>query len=241
SDGDGLCRRSEVELLLVEGRPHEAAEAADEYAARSRRVVNPGWAPWRSFKAQALDRLGRRDEALALLSEELAFARSWGAPGTVAQTLRVLGTMEGGDGLDHLREAVEVAAGSPARLEHGKALAALGTSLRHARRPTDAREPLRGALELATRFGAAPLADRARAELLAAGGRVRSRTLVGPGSLTPGERRVVDLAVEGRSNREIAQTLFITPKTVEVHLSSAYQKLGIRSRQQLGTALVDPA
>ena len=239
SDGDGLCRRSQVELLLAQGRPSEAAGAADEYAARLRRVVNPGWAPWRSLKAQALDRLGRREEALALLDEELRFARRWGTPGTVGQTLRTMGALQGGDGLDRLREAVEVTAGSPARLEHAKALAALGTSLRHARRPAEAREPLADAFELATRCGATPLADRARSELFAAGGRARSRALTGPRSLTPSERRVVDLAAEGGSNREITQALFITPKTVEVHLSSAYRKLGIRSRSGLGAALAD--
>ena len=56
-------------------------------------------------------------------------------------------------------------------------------------------------------------------------------------SLTPSERRVADLAAAGRTNRDIAQELFVTPKTVEVHLSNAYRKLGIRSRRELAGAL----
>jgi DNA-binding CsgD family transcriptional regulator len=62
--------------------------------------------------------------------------------------------------------------------------------------------------------------------------------LSGVGSLTPSERRVAEMAAEGDTNREIAQALFVTPKTVEVHLSSAYRKLGISSRSQLPKALV---
>ena len=71
----------------------------------------------------------------------------------------------------------------------------------------------------------------------AAGARPRSAARSGPGSLTPSERRVAKLAAEGRTNREIAQTLYVTPKTVEVHLSRAYRKLGVGSRRELLPAL----
>ena len=127
--------------------------------------------------------------------------------------------------------------GTPERLELAKALAALGTAMRLARRPTDAREPLRRALELATVCGAEPLAEHARTELHAAGVRPRREALSGVESLTPSERRVADLAAAGRTNRDVAQELFVTPKTVEVHLSNAYRKLGIRSRRELAGAL----
>jgi DNA-binding NarL/FixJ family response regulator len=127
--------------------------------------------------------------------------------------------------------------GSTARLEHAKALAALGSSLRRARRPSESREPLRRALELAAGSGAEGLAAAVRAELLAVGARPRRDAQSGVESLTPGERRVADLAVAGRSNREIAQELYVTPKTVEVHLSNAYRKLGIRSRRELERAM----
>ena len=71
----------------------------------------------------------------------------------------------------------------------------------------------------------------------AAGGRPRRTALTGVDSLTASERRVADLAAEGRTNKEIAQTLYVTLKTVELHLSNAYGKLGIPSRQLLGKAL----
>jgi DNA-binding CsgD family transcriptional regulator len=97
--------------------------------------------------------------------------------------------------------------------------------------------PLRGALEVADVCGAATLAERARSELHAAGGRPRTTALSGVGSLTPSELRIAKLASEGHTNRDIAQELFVTPKTVERHLGHAYRKLGVRSRHELGSAL----
>jgi DNA-binding CsgD family transcriptional regulator len=88
--------------------------------------------------------------------------------------------------------------------------------------------------------GATPLAKRAETELLATGARPRRIALSGPESLTPSERRVAGMAAEGQTNREIAQALFVTPKTVEVHLSSVYRKLAIESRTQLSAALAQP-
>ena len=78
-----------------------------------------------------------------------------------------------------------------------------------------------------------------RAELYAAGARPRTAALSGAGALTASERRVAGLAADGSSNRDIAQTLYVTPKTVEVHLSNAYRKLGIRSRRELAGALAE--
>jgi DNA-binding CsgD family transcriptional regulator len=146
--------------------------------------------------------------------------------------------MQGEDGLERLRDAVAVADGSPARLELAKALTALGSALRRARRPTDARDLLRRGFEAASRCGALPLAEHARAELYAAGGRPRRQALTGPDSLTPSERRIAELAAAGHSNREIAQTLYVTPKTVEVHLTSIYRKLGISRRAELPSTWV---
>jgi DNA-binding CsgD family transcriptional regulator len=200
-------------------------------------MANAAWATWRPVKARALDLLGRRDEAAALLVEELELARRWGARSAIGRMLRLLGTVERGDGLEHLHEAATVLAGSTARLEEAKALAALGQTLRRVRRPTEAREPLRRALELAERCGAQGLAETARSELYATGARPRRSALSGVDSLTTSERRVADLAAAGQTNRDIAQTLYVTPKTVEVHLGNAYRKLGIRSRRELAGAL----
>jgi DNA-binding CsgD family transcriptional regulator len=231
--------RALMRLLLAEGRADEAfahAEAFERHAGWKR---HPRFVPWRSLKAQALDRLGRQDEALELVREELEIARGWGSPGTVGRSLRVLGTILRGDGIELLQEACVLLEQAPARLEHAKALAALGAALRHERKPTDAREPLRRALELADVCGAQPLADSVRAEIYATGARPRTTAVRGVLALTPSERRVADLAAGGQTNRDIAQALYVTPKTVEVHLSSTYRKLGIGSRHELASALAE--
>ena len=92
-------------------------------------------------------------------------------------------------------------------------------------------------MELAARSGASALADRALVELRAAGARPRRTARSGVDSLTPSERRVAALAAAGAGNAEIAQTLFVTVRTVEMHLSSAYRKLAIGSREALAGAL----
>jgi DNA-binding CsgD family transcriptional regulator len=116
-----------------------------------------------------------------------------------------------------------------------------GAALRRANRRVAARDHLRRAVELATICGAASLAARAERELLATGARPRRVALSGVESLTPSERRVAELAAEGPTNREIAQALFVTQRTVEVHLTSIYRKLAINSRSQLAAALGEPA
>jgi DNA-binding CsgD family transcriptional regulator len=156
----------------------------------------------------------------------------------VGRSLALLGRLERSAGIARLEEAVQLLRESSAKLELTTALLSLGSALRRERRPTQARDPLREALELAEKLGAEPVAAQARSELYAAGGRPRTVALSGAASLTPSERRVVDLAVDGRTNKEIAQALYVTPKTVEVHLSNAYRKLDIRSRRDLQQALV---
>jgi DNA-binding CsgD family transcriptional regulator len=237
SDGDALVHRAQLELLLAEGQWEEAGAAADDYRARLRGIDNPAWAPWCSLKALALDGLGQHDDAVALLETELDRSRHWGAPGALARTLRLLGTLRHERGHELLREAVAVAEASPVRLEHAKALIALGAALRRSGERSEARGPLGHGLVLANRCGASALAETARTELHAAGGRPRREALGGPESLTPSERRVADLAAEGRTNRDIAQALYVTPRTVEGHLTSIYRKLGISTRSGLADAL----
>ena len=237
SDHAILLDRARMRLLLWEGRTEEALAYADVYELHAGWKQHPRYVPWRSLKAQALDRLGRQDDALELAKEELEIARGWGSPGTVGRSLRVLGTILRGDGIELLEEACGLLEEAPARLEQAKAFAALGAALRRERKPTEAREPLRHALELADVCGAQPLADVIRTEIYATGARPRTTALRGVLALTASERRVADLAADGQTNRDIAQTLYVTPKTVEVHLSNAYRKLGIASRRELARAL----
>ncbi len=220
-----------VEEQLAAGRHFEAVGGS-----------NPAYLAWRSQAALALLQLGEQDEARRLAAEELELARIWGAPRALGAALRAAGLAEGGKkGLALLEEAVEVLADSPAKLEHAKARTELGAALRRVKRRSEAREQLRHALELATSCGAAPLATRAETELLATGARPRRISLSGVESLTPSERRVAQMAAEGPTNREIAQALFVTQRTVEVHLTSIYRKLDISSRSQLAAALAEAA
>jgi DNA-binding CsgD family transcriptional regulator len=122
-------------------------------------------------------------------------------------------------------------------LAPARARAELGIALRLARRPREARRPLEEAIDAARRLGALRLAERALEELRSAGGRPRRAALSGVESLTPSQRRVADMAARDMSNREIAETLFVTRRTVETHLSQVYMKLDIESREALPEAL----
>jgi DNA-binding CsgD family transcriptional regulator len=252
-DSGGPLPDSARPLLFLDSRARlrvlrgDLAGGLDEMLEAGRRFEelggrNPAFLAWRSHAALALRLLEHHDEARRLAEEELELARTWSAPRALGAALRVAGLVEGGRrGLARLEEAVAVLTGSPAKLEHARARTELGAALRRANRRSAAREQLRPALELATTCGALPLAARAETELLATGARPRRIFLHGVESLTPSERRVAEIAAEGPTNREIAQALFVTPKTVELHLSSVYRKLGISSRSQLPAALADRA
>ena len=153
------------------------------------------------------------------MDEELELARAWGAPRPIGTALRVAGLLEPtAAGHEQLpRASVEVLGDSPALLQRAKSLVELGAALRRTNERAAARAPLREALELAQRCHADPLVQRAHTELLAAGARPRHLVRTGIASLTPSERRVAQMAADGQTNREIAQTLFVTPKTVETH------------------------
>jgi DNA-binding CsgD family transcriptional regulator len=194
--------------------------------------------PWRSDAALAHLALGARAEARALAAEEVTLAEEFGGPRALGIALRAASLAEGGArGIELLRDAVGVLERSDAGLEQARAMTDLGAALRRAGQRAESRELLRPALDLAHRCGALVLTERARTELVAAGGRPRRLVLSGLDSLTPSERRVAQLAAAGLSNRDIAQHLFITTRTVEGHLTHAYQKLDITSREQLPDAL----
>jgi DNA-binding CsgD family transcriptional regulator len=169
-----------------------------------------------------------------------AGAESWGTERVLGMALRAeaLSATDTARRAELLEQAVDTLAGSPARLEHARALTDLGAAQRRVGGAAPrARETLREALDAADACGAPPLADRARAELRAAGARPRRPRISGVEALTPSERRIASMAADGLSNPEIAQALFVTKKTVEAHLGSAYRKLDINSRTQLAGAL----
>ncbi|MCM2410820.1 AAA family ATPase [Streptomyces sp. RKAG290] len=229
-------------LAILQGRYHEGWEAMRRCGSMSAAHGwnNPAFLPWRSEGAVALHALGRPEEALTLVREELLLAQQWGAPKTLAQALRATAPLVAEEeGISLLRRAASCVKSSPARLEYAKTLLELGTLLSRTGERAEARGHLRTALDLADACAAAPLADRARAELRAAGAQPRRSALTGVEALTPSEERIAHLVVANQTNRAIAQKLFITPKTVEVHLTSIYRKLDVTNRHDVASAL-DP-
>jgi DNA-binding CsgD family transcriptional regulator len=198
---------------------------------------HPGYQRWRSQLALALAP-AHAQRARALTSSELADARSIKVPGSIGVALAASACLAPASERQALwREAIVQLEQSPLRLELARALVGQGSDLRRRGQRTQAREPLRQALELAHRCGAEPLASMAAEELRAADGRPRRPWLSGIRALTPSELRVASRAAAGHSNRDIAQALFITTKTVEMHLSNTYRKLAIDSREKLSSAL----
>jgi DNA-binding CsgD family transcriptional regulator len=227
------------ELHAAMGRAGAAADdliAAGEWL-EERGFANPSWCPWRMIAAPQITAT-RPGQAREIAAEAVHRARRFGAPWALGKALRAAGLVAGGDaGTQLLAESVSVLDGSGAHFEHACSLVEHGAALRRRGYRTDARPPLRAGLDLAVRCGALPLAARARDELAAAGARPRSARLTGPEALTASELRVARLAADGLRKAEIAQTLFVTRKTVEKHLAGAYAKLGIGSRAEIAEAL----
>lgn len=232
---------SRAGLLLMRGELRACLEATLDCARRFEDFggLNPAFMPWRSRAARCLAGLGeQRERATALAAEEVELARTWGEPRALGAALHAQALVRGHeDGEASLREALRILEGSPARLEHARALVALGAMLRRQGRRSEARAPLRSGLELARSCGATRLAERAYQELRATGASPRKLIRTGADRLTASERRVAQMAASGMSNKQIAQELFVTAKTVESHLAQSYRKLGISSRTELSSAL----
>ena len=232
---------SRARLLRALGRSQGALDQLlaigrlpDTYGSRT-----PAFLPWRSEAALLLHQLGDMSPAQRLASEELELARAMGTPRAIGIALRTAALVQTKPDLAMLEEAVSVLEHTRARLERARALVDLGAALRRAGQRARSRTFLRDGHELAVQCGATRLARGARHELATSGARIAPAGLSGLDALTPSERRVAELAAHGQSNRDIAQTLFITTGTVETHLRHAYDKLGVRSRHKLRELLAD--
>jgi DNA-binding CsgD family transcriptional regulator len=226
-------------LRLSQRRFEEAEADFRELGSRHAqwRIVRPTPA-WRSGAAHALIGQGRSDEAAEFATEEVEIARVWNTPKSISVAVRALAlTRPAEESVEGLTEAVEVLEDTNWKLERAKARCDLGSALRRTGRRRDGREQLSIAMDEAHACGAEPLAERAAEELRASGARPRRRAISGLDALTPSERRVAELAAAGRTNREIAQELFVTMATVETHLTRTYRKLEIEGRDGLSEAL----
>jgi DNA-binding CsgD family transcriptional regulator len=216
-----------LEAFQATGRHHQALQ-----------ISNPAVLPWRSEAGLAARRLGRPQRAAELIGEEVDLAERFGAPRAIGVARRAAGLLARGDtAVELLGSAVDVLSAAGAGVERARAMADLGAAIRRAGRPADARRILRDAVLLAERLGAGAVARHARDELRAAGGRAPAASGRAVDGLTPGERRVAELAAAGQSNRQIANSLFITVKAVEWHLGNVYRKLAVRRRAELSGAL----
>lgn len=201
-------------------------------------VDTPSMLPWRSHAALALQQLSDEGRAMEFASHELDLSKKQNVAGAIAEALIAIGLIEGGEhGIRRLRDAVDVLEGSPRVLTRVRGLTELGSMLRRNGDSRAARGYLVKALDLAHHHGATALGDRAREELVIAGGRPRRPAVTGIAALTPSERRVARFVHEGLTNRQIAGRLFISARTVSAHLTHVYQKLGVASRAELSALL----
>lgn len=237
-------QRALTQLLHARGRLRlaqgDANAALDDFGEVSRRLgpraaeTQHGLST-RLRTAEALHALGRdadaRGESLACVE----IARRFGAASALGAALRVHGRLTGDEA--SLQVAADRLRDAPTRLELARALVDLGATRRRRGARRESREPLRAGHELARQCHARGIAEHARLELAASGVHIERGDLARRDKLTPSERRIADMAAEGASNKAIAQSLFLTVKTVEMHLSNTYRKLDIRSRRDLASAL----
>jgi DNA-binding CsgD family transcriptional regulator len=221
----GLDRISEAIAEL------ELAEQLLELAG----LEDPVVVPWAPDLAEAYSRAGRADDAARVASKLAAQAARSGGPLAGALAARCEALV--GDDFDQAFErALELHDRAEAPFERARTLLTYGARLHRARRRRQARERLRGALDVFRKLGAAPWVRRTEAELRAAGG-IKRRSVAHPDQLTAQEVRVALAVARGATNREVAAELFLSPKTIEFHLGQTYRKLGIHSRTQLAQAL----
>jgi ATP/maltotriose-dependent transcriptional regulator MalT len=240
-----MSERDPFQLALLAARGRVQLYSGDAVAARASLlgtgelaeragIHNPSVAPWRADAGLATHLVGDWVGGERMIEDELAAARVFGAPGPIGRALRALASVQPPYAArELLREAVETLEESEASFERAAALIDFGGALRRSSHRREALQVLRAGLDQAERCGASALVERAMRETHAAGGRPRRAAIHGADALTRRERQVASLAVDGLSNREIAEALVVTVKTVEWHLSHVFEKLEVASRAEL--------
>lgn len=212
-----------------------AAEAGERLRATSAPTVD--LMPWRPLEARSLIRLGEAERARERAERLLELSREQGSRRGEGQALALLGEIEGEAGLGEWARGAELLVAEGAQLLAARELIGLGRALRLARRARDARDPLGRAVDIAARVGATALVNEGTEELRATGAKPRNPERTGVAALTPSEERVCRMVAAGASNREVAERLFVTVRTVETHLTSSYRKLGLKDRSELAAVL----
>ncbi len=233
-----------AELELGLGRIEPAIEVLEEKERllSERGIADPDVSAVPEL-VEALVRIDRVDDAAGMLDEFAGRATAKGQPWALARLARCRGLVAGPEAFSaHFDEALALHALTPDGFEQARTHLCHGEQLRRTRRRVQAREELRRAVDMFDELGAAPWAERARAELLATGETARKRDASTLDQLTPRELQVALVLAEGHTTREAAAKLFLSPKTVDYHLRSVYRKLGISSRPELADAIgAEPA
>jgi DNA-binding CsgD family transcriptional regulator len=250
AEGKALCRELGVglyegwairalgELELGSGRPQAAVEQLERHEDRIAELAIADVDLWPAAElVDAYLRLGRRSDAGAAAARLEAAARRKGQPWSLARAERCRGMLAEDSFEHHFEEAVRLHELTPDVFELACTRLAYGARLRRTRQRRRAREELRGALEIFDRLGAEPWSGLARGELSASGESARRRDPSTVDELTPQELQIAQLLAGGKTTREAAAALFLSPKTIEYHLRSIYRKLGVKSRPELAQAL----
>jgi DNA-binding CsgD family transcriptional regulator len=227
-------------LRLAQGRPKDALTELEGclFYERDMEVRRGCWSAWRAKAAEAYLALGDERRAAAAAEKALRLARELGTPRALGLSLRAAGlTAPEPERTALFAQAAGVFERGGLAVDHARVLTDLGAALAAGDRSDEARATFERALERAESAGAVLVAAAARDGLVALGARPRRREVTGSGALTPAERRIAELAAQGTANRDIAEGLFLTLKTVENHLTAVYRKLGISSRTQLADRL----
>ncbi len=231
-----IAALAELELALARPEAALAHLEAQARALRGQGIDDVDLAPGPELVDTYL-RLGRPEEAAAATAEFTAAAQAKGQPWALARAERCRGMLaESSEFEQCFEQAVLLHERTPDDFETARTRLSFGARLRRERKRVRSREELRAALDAFEGLGAWPWAEQARGELQATGETARRRDTSTLDDLTPQERQIARLLADGRTTREAAASMFLSPKTVEYHLGHVYRKLGIRSREQLAAA-----
>jgi DNA-binding CsgD family transcriptional regulator len=227
-------------LELGLGRSDDASGYLEPLArqVQKRGLGEPAVVQWAPDLIEAHLRTGRAEDAARELEVFARQAEETKRNWALAAAARCRGLLASEEEFEvSFVQAIDLHARTPTPFEQARTELCLGERLRRSRRGTDAREPLRSALETFERLGADPWAERARIELAASGETTQRRSPSASNQLTPQELQVALVVGQGATNREAGATLFLSPKTIDAHLGRIYRKLSIRSRTELARLL----
>ncbi len=251
SEGRAVCVRAGIavhelwtvaalaDLELGLGRPDAALVHLEEWDAllRARAIEDIDLSPAPEL-VEVLLRLGRRDDAVTIAAEHDESARGKGQPWALARGARARGLLASDDEFEAaFEEALLLHCRTPDVYETARTGLAYGARLRRAGRRVLARERLRDAIDVFDQLGAAPWSELGRAELEATGETARRRDVTTLDELTPQELQVALQLADGRTTKEAAAAMFLSPKTIEYHLRNVYRKLDVHSRAHLADAV----